>query len=133
MRAKFAPSQKKKWKSNFKKHFGDCNSRPWKTTEDDDPCLEEFRVRFKLGVRNKGQKKKIIDNAVRRLERVFSESAAAADAEAFAPDHDVAVLGAPARSNATSPPDGASEEKACKRQRKFGDRVSAIKYLLELN
>ena len=55
------------------------------------------------------------------------------DAEASAPDHDVAVRGAHSRSNATSPPDGASEETACKRQRKFVDRVSAIKYLLELN
>ena len=116
VRAKFAPSLNKYWKSKFYKHFVNRNARPWKTrasTEDDDPCLEEFRVRFKLGVRNKGQKKKIIDNAVRHLERVFSESAAAADAEASAPDHDVAVLGAAVRSNATSPPDGASEERLC--------------------
>ena len=25
------------------------NARPWKTTEDDDPSLEEFRVRYELG------------------------------------------------------------------------------------
>ena len=37
VRAKFAPSQKKKWKSQFKKHFANRNARPWKTTEDDDP------------------------------------------------------------------------------------------------
>ena len=120
VRANFAPSQKKYWKCKFYKHFANRNARPRKTrasTEDDDPCLEEFRVCFKLGVRNKGQKRKIIDNAVRHLERVFSESAAAADAEASAPDHDVAVLGAAARSNATPPPDGASEETPCKRQR----------------
>ena len=65
----------------------------------------------------RAKKRKIIRNAVRHLERVFSESAAAADAEASAPDHDVAVLGAAARSNATPPPDGASEETPCKRQR----------------
>jgi len=73
------------------------------------------------------------------------EAGAAADAEASAPDHDVAVLGAAARSNATPPPDGASEERLCNQslaikydQRsatkfKFVDRISAIKYLLELN
>ena len=137
MRAKFAPSQKKKWKSKFKKHFANRNARPWKTTEDDDPSLEEFRVRYELGSRSCG-KYVLIDRAVARLSQMFSEdvtsrqeAGAAADAEASAPDHDVAVLGAPARSNATSPPDGASEETACKRQRKFGDRVSAIKYFLE--
>ena len=37
VRAKFAPSHNKKWKSNFKKHFANRNARPWKTTEDDDP------------------------------------------------------------------------------------------------
>ena len=37
VRAKFAPSHKKKWKSKFKKHFANRNARPWKTTEDDDP------------------------------------------------------------------------------------------------
>ena len=59
-----------------------------------------------------------------RLAQMFSEdvtsrqeAGAAADAPAFAPDHDVGVLGAPARSNATPPFDGASEETLCKRQR----------------
>ena len=99
------------------------NSRPWKITEDDDPSLEEFRVRYKLGSRSCG-KNELIDRAVARLAQMFSEdvtsrqeAGAAADAEASAPDHDVAVLGAPARSNATPPPDGASEETPCKRQR----------------
>ena len=129
VRAKFAPSQKKKWKSSFKKHFANRNARPWKTTEDDDPSLEEFRVSLKLG-RQKSKnykedgKYELIDRAVARLAQMFSEdvtsrqeAGAAADAEASAPDHDVAVLGAAARSNATLPPDGASEETPCKRQR----------------
>ena len=138
VRANFAPSQKKYWKCKFYKHFANRNARPRKTrasTEDDDPCLDEFRVCFKLGVRDKDHKRKIIVNAVRHLERVFSDSAAAADAEASAPDHDVAVLGAAARSNATPPPDGASEERLCNQSSatKFGDRISAIKYLLELD
>ena len=50
VRAKFAPSQKKKWKSQFKKHFANRNARPWKTTEDDDPSLEvQMPVRISLG------------------------------------------------------------------------------------
>ncbi len=191
VRAKFAPSHKKQWKSNFKRHFANRNARPLKTTEDDDPSLEEFRVRFKGVGRRSCGKNELIDRAVARLARIFSEdetsrqeAGAAADAEASAPDHDVAVLGAAARSNATPPPDGVSEETLCKRQRtsrdptggsvismadlgrsdnasatgtaardghnsphslgdsyhgtrswtvwfKFGDRISAVKYLLE--
>ena len=126
VRAKFAPSQKKYWKSKFYKHFANRNARPRKTlasTEDDDPCLDEFRVCFKLGVRDKDRKRKIIVNAVRHLERVFSDSAAAADAEASAPDHDVGVLGAAARSNATPPPDGASEERPCKRRSRAPEKL----------
>ena len=53
-----------------------------------------------------------IDKVWQCLEKVFSKSAAASDAEASASGHDVFVLGAPARSIATSPPDGASEETA---------------------
>ena len=101
-----------KWKSSFKKHFVNRNARPGKITEDDDPSLEEFRVRSKLGSRSCG-KNELIDRAVARLAQMFSEdvtlrqeAGAAADAEASAPDHDVAVLGARARSNASSPPDG---------------------------
>ena len=84
----------------------------------------------------------LIDRAVARLSQMFSEdvtsrqeAGVAADAEASAPDHDVAVLGAVARSNAISPADGASEERLCNQSSvtKFGDRISAIKYLLELN
>ena len=92
-----------------------------------------------LGSRSCG-KYVLIDRAVARLSQMFSEdvtsrqeAGAASGSEGSSSNHDVALLGAPARSNATSPPDGASEETACKRQRKFGDRVSAIKYLLELN
>ena len=153
VRATFAPSHNRKWKSNLKKYFTTGNKQPWESSsnkfyaEDDDPSLEEFRVGLKLGERSY-VRNEIIDRAVARLAQMFSEdvtsrqeAGAAADAEASAPDHDVAVLGAPARSNATSPPDGASEETVWRsrkfgdreRQRKFGDRVSAIKYLLELN
>ena len=45
------------------------------------------------------------------------EAGAASDSEGSSSNHDVALLGAPARSNASSPPDGASEERLCKRQR----------------
>ena len=112
------------------------------TSEDDDPSLEEFRVRFKGVGRRSCGKNELIDRAVARLARIFSEdetsrqeAGAAADAEACGPDHDVAVLGAAARSNAISPPDGASEERLCNQSSatKFGDRISAIKYLLELD
>ena len=142
VRAKFGPSHNRCWKSNFKKHFVNRArwKRPRKTTEDDDPSLEDFRVCFKGVARRSCRKNELIDRVVARLARIFSEDVtlrqevgAAADSEASGSDQDVAVLGAPARSNATSPPDGASEETACKRQRKFVDRVSAIKYLLELN
>ena len=37
VRAEFAPSQNRKWRYQFKKHFANRNARPWKTTEDDDP------------------------------------------------------------------------------------------------
>ena len=122
--------------------------------EDDDPSLEEFRVHFNLCRRNACKNNELIDRAVALFARMFSEdvtsrqeAGAAADAEASAPDHDVAVLGAAVRSNAISPPDGASEERLCNQSlaiknpqfrwgfppTKFGDRISAIKYLLELN
>ena len=87
VRAKFAPSQNKKWKSNFKNHFANRNARPPKTTEDDDPSLEEFRVRYELGSRSCG-KDELIDRAVEYLAQLFSEdvtsrqeAGAVADAE----------------------------------------------------
>ena len=89
VRAKFAPSHKRQWKSNFQKHFANRNVRRGKTTEDDDPSLEEFRVCFKGVARRSCGKNELIDRAVARLARIFSEdvtlrqeAGAAADAVA---------------------------------------------------
>ena len=71
---------------------------PAGNTTEDGPSLDDFRVGFNLGSRGNGQRNFLINSCIPHLESEFFKSVPASNAKASASDHDVAVLGAPARS-----------------------------------